>query len=142
MQDRNIGEGFRSAGDRDIQMTERDLICCVGYRLIGGCTRATDAERLDPLGQKGKKRHLTGDVGREHRRNHGAEHERLNLLTVEVGSLKQLRNAELAKIYRRDRLECSARLCKRRPHTSNYSDAAPVPECSHAGNIDGRRLSF
>jgi len=123
-------------------MTERDLICRVGYRLIGGCASAADGERLDTFGQKWKKRDLTGDVGREHRRDDGTENERLNFLTVEVGALKQLGNAELAEINCRDRPECGSRFCKRRPYTSDYSDATPVPECSHTGNIDARRLSF
>src|ERR1700682_4789038 len=99
MQNWNVREGFRSTGDRDVHVTEGDLVCRVGYRLIGGCTRATDAVRLDALGQEGQQRHLTGDVRRKHRGNNGAEDERLNLLTVEVRSLKQLRDAELAKFY-------------------------------------------
>src|ERR1700682_598373 len=99
MQNWNIREGFRSAGNRDVHMTECDLVCRVGYRLIGGCTRATDAVSLDPLREKGKQRHFTSDVGRDHRRDDGAEYERLNLSAVEVRPLKQLRNAELAKFY-------------------------------------------
>jgi hypothetical protein len=123
-------------------MTERNLVCRVGNRLIGRSTRAAYGECLYAFWKERKERDLARDVGSEHRRDDGPEYESLDFLTVEVGALEQLRNTQLTEVYRRYRLECSARFCKRRPHASDYCDAAPVPECCHAGNIDGRRLSF
>jgi hypothetical protein len=142
VQDRHVGERFRATGDRDVDVAERYLVGGVSYRLVGRGARAADRERLHSLGQLGEERHLAGDVGSEHGGNDGAEHERLDFLSVQVGALQQLGDAKLAQIDGGQRLERRSGFRERRSYAGDDRYPATVPECSHRGNLDGGTVFF
>ena len=52
MEDRNIRQRFRSAGDDDVAMAERDLVGRVGDRLVRRGAGATHAVRVAPAMQE------------------------------------------------------------------------------------------
>ena len=135
MQDRNVGQRFRAAGDRDVDVAERDLVGGVGDRLVCRRAGAAHGERLHAFRQQRHQRDFARDVRREDRWNDRSEDERLDFAAVEIRALDQLGDAELAEVDRGDGLERGSRSCERRPNPGDDRDAAAIAKRCHGGNL-------
>ena len=116
-------------------MSQGDLVGAIGDGLVGRGAGATDRDGLHSLGQHRKQRHFPGDIRRDDRRDDRTEHQRVDLTSVEVRALDQLRDARLAEIGGRDVLECGARTGEGCPHPCHDRYAPAVAEARHGVNI-------
>ncbi len=135
MQNRNVGERLRAAGDHDLVISEKNLIGRVGDRLVRRRAGAADRVRLAVPRQHRHQRYLARDVRRGNRRHDGPVDDALDEPPFQARALNELGHGQLAKLDRGEPFEHRARASERRADTGDDCDAAARrTECWHAGN--------
>src|SRR5438094_787104 len=117
-------------------MPKNDLVGGIGDRLVGRGAGPADGVRVGAARQHRQQRDLPRDVRLDDRRYDGAVHDRFDELAVEVGTLHELRDGQLAELDCREILERRARFRERRPYAGHYRDATAIrSERCHAWKV-------